>query len=538
MISFITNFLGGVGLLLLGMWLLTEGLRSAAGPNLRNNLHRWSGNNRQSLLRGFLLTAGVQSSSLISAATLGFVNAQLLSLERGIWIIYGSNVGTTLSAWIAALVGVRFNIDGFAFVWIGFGMLLRLWKSKAWAQGLGMAIAGLGCFFLALNTLKNGFSTPDINLVSLSFMRDSGFISMLIGFGAGVVFTVLMQSSTAVSILLLAAVSNQTVSLPFAAAGVIGANIGTTSTIVLASLGATANARRLAAVHVLFNVCSGIIALVLLSPFLWLTAQLASLVNGVTDAALSLALFNTLFNIFGVLIMWPMPRPIINWLQGRWQHLQHTDNYQRLEYLDQHSLVIPTVALKSFYLEIHRLGRDVLNAAHDVLKSAHPQQTKLQQLHQRIELIRHATNLLNQSPLSKDVSEKLPILLRALIHYQMLLEHLQTDLPSFNAQSIPAELNDIYQQINLYVAEIIRLGQQEITNQDLAKITVDWQSLLERYQLLKRKTLQITAEGNLSVASGDQLLRQLETLYIIADRTLRAGERLLATSDPINKAKP
>src|SRR5690606_13539323 len=126
MISTLVTFAGGLGLLLFGMTLMTDGLKLASGNALRNILALWTRTRLRGLFSGFLITAVVQSSSAVTLATIGFANAGLLTLDQAIWVIFGSNVGTTVTGWVVALVGFRFDIEAFALPMVALGALLRL----------------------------------------------------------------------------------------------------------------------------------------------------------------------------------------------------------------------------------------------------------------------------------------------------------------------------------------------------------------------------------------------------------------------------
>ncbi|MEQ8514773.1 MAG: Na/Pi symporter, partial [Chromatocurvus sp.] len=263
----IANFLGGIGLFLLGMRLMTDGLKVAAGGALRELLKAATGSRLRALLFGAGITALVQSSSAVIFATIGFVNAGLLSLGPAVNLIIGANLGTTLTSWIVALVGFKLDLKLFAMPMIAIGT--ALWLSGASRRGaLGGAIIGFGVFFLGLDVLKDAFSGLDQALDLAAFAGD-GILALLMFTGIGVLLTLLMQSSSAALAVTLTAAAQGVISLEAAAGIVVGANIGTTSTAVFSTIGATAAARRTAASHVVFNVIAGVLALLLLP---WLIA--------------------------------------------------------------------------------------------------------------------------------------------------------------------------------------------------------------------------------------------------------------------------
>ncbi|MDP1555915.1 MAG: Na/Pi symporter, partial [Hyphomonas sp.] len=152
------ELLGGVGLFLLGMNLLTDGLKLAAGDGLRAILRRWTGTPIRGLSAGAMLTGLVQSSSAVTVATIGFVNAGLLTLNQAVWVIFGANIGTTMTGWLVSLIGLKIDVGAMALPFIGIGMLGRLVTAhRPRASGIGQAVAGFGLFFLGIGILKDGF---------------------------------------------------------------------------------------------------------------------------------------------------------------------------------------------------------------------------------------------------------------------------------------------------------------------------------------------------------------------------------------------
>ena len=239
--ALIGGLAGGVGLFLLGMGLMTDGLRLAAGPALERILARSTQTRLRGLASGALVTVAVQSSSAVTVATIGFVNAGLLSLGQALWVLFGANVGTTMTGWLVALVGMKFKIDAFALPLIGIGMLLRLTGDGSRRGALGMALAGFGVLFLGIDLLKDTFSGVAADFTLPQWDGIAGVFAMVL---IGILMTVLMQASAAALVIAFSAAQSGLVSLEAAAAVVIGANVGTTVTALLAAIGATSKDRK------------------------------------------------------------------------------------------------------------------------------------------------------------------------------------------------------------------------------------------------------------------------------------------------------
>lgn len=354
--------LGGIGFLLLGMGMMTEGLKAAAGDSLRNILERSTQTRMRALITGFSLTAVVQSSSAVIMTTLGFTNAGMLGMRKAAWIVFGSNVGTTMTAWIVALIGLKIRVDIVALPLIGLGMLLHLFVRGGRWKHIGFAAAGFGILFFGLGTLRDAFDNI-AEVFPVEQIAAAGAWGILLGIVAGALLTLLIQSSSAaLAIILTAAVTG--VFTPLVGASlVIGANLGTTGTSLLASLGATANARRLAMVHVMEKVVTGVIALVLLWP-MWRLADYISDHAGGTVAT-ALALYHTLFNVLGVVLMWFLAERLFRWVE----HLikQPELSSEKPRYLDKTVLESPVMGVGALHSEQKRVFKQLLRRGRSIL---------------------------------------------------------------------------------------------------------------------------------------------------------------------------
>lgn len=298
----LTNLLGGVGLFLLGMILMTDGLKALAGDALRRVLDRFVRGPLSALSSGAAVTVLVQSSSATTLTTIGFVSAGLLTFPQAIGVLFGANLGTTSTGWIVSLLGLKLSIGAVALPLVGLGALARLLTRDRIAAA-GLALAGFGLIFVGIDTLQAGMQDLAARF-PLSGLRGQGVIGRLELVAIGFAMTVVMQSSSAAVATTLTALHSGAVDLTQAASLVIGQNVGTTVTAGLACIGASTAARRAAIAHILFNVLTGLVAFTLLAPFVRLAV---TLMGGFEPepGALTLAAFHTLFNLLGVAIMLP-----------------------------------------------------------------------------------------------------------------------------------------------------------------------------------------------------------------------------------------
>ncbi|MGX5913477.1 Na/Pi cotransporter family protein [Aliidiomarina sp. Khilg15.8] len=355
--------LGGLGFLLLGMGMMTDGLRSAAGDSLHGILERSTQTRLRALITGFSITALVQSSSAVIVATLGFTNAGMLRLRQAAWVVFGSNVGTTMTAWIVALIGLKIRIDVVALPLIGLGMLLKLFmRSERW-QHVGVALSGFGILFFGLGMLRDAFENI-ATIVPVAELAALGGWGIVLGVLAGAVLTSIIQSSSAALAIILTASVTGVFTPLLGASLVIGANLGTTSTTLLASIGATPNARRLALVHVSEKVFTGSIALLLLLPMWWLADFIADISGG--NISTALALYHTLFNVLGVALMFVFAERLLR-LVERWVKQPELTS-EKPRYLDDTVLEVPAMGVGAMHAELKRVFKQLLRRGREVLQ--------------------------------------------------------------------------------------------------------------------------------------------------------------------------
>jgi len=353
--SLIAGLVGGLGLFLLGMRLMTKGLRHAAGNALRNLLGKWTKTPLRGLASGFTITALVQSSSAITVAVIGFVNAGLMTMPQSVGVIFGSNIGTTVTGWIVAAVGVNVKVKALALPLIGVGALLRLTGGQTRRTPVGDALTGFGIFFLGIEILQSTFQDLG-TAVDLSAYNIGGVPGVLLFVAVGAVLTLLMQSSSAAMALILTAAMSGILTLESAAAAAIGTNIGTTSTALLSVLGATHNAIKVAVAHIIFNLVTGLVALVAIRPLLFAVTWLTGLLDG-GGTATAIAVFHTLFNILGVILFLPFTDRLVAFLD---RHIgREAAMLGRPRYIDDNVLRTPSLSMDALFMELGRVGEMV-----------------------------------------------------------------------------------------------------------------------------------------------------------------------------------
>ncbi|MCC5965564.1 MAG: Na/Pi cotransporter family protein [Natronohydrobacter sp.] len=347
----------GVALFLLGMLMLEDGFKALSGGLLERLLARMTGNFGKAISFGAVATSVSQSSSLVSVISISFLSAGLISLQAGLGIIFGANLGTTTGAWLIAGVGLKVDIAAYALPLLVLGVLLMFQKADG-AKGAGRVLVGIGLIFLGIAFIKDGFDAFSARF-DLTRLALAGIAGLLVYTAVGAFATVVMQSSHATMLLVIAALGAGQISYDNALAVAIGANVGTTVTALIGATTANFQGKRLALGHLVFNLVTGATALVLIVPLRVLVDWLAaSLGIAPDDAMLKLALFHTLFNLLGLGLMVPLRGRLLVWLERRIPAPAPAASQPR--YIVGDLGTFPVTILTALQKEVERLQRHVL----------------------------------------------------------------------------------------------------------------------------------------------------------------------------------
>ena len=293
--------MGGVGVFLIGMVVLTEGLRMLTGVRLTRFLAQTTKSPISGALTGTVTTAILQSSSATTVAAVGFVSAGLLTFPQALGIIFGANLGTTITGWMVALLGFKLKLGHALLPVIFVGIMLRIFSRPPWAQA-GYAMAGFGLIFVGIDILQQ--AAGEFDLINPELLPGDDLLGRLQLVGIGIVLTIITQSSSAGMAIALVAVNAGLIEFTQAAALVIGMDVGTTVTAAIATLGGNTSTRRTGFSHVIYNCLTATGAFMLLIPFpdLW-EYSTGSAVGD--NAEIALVAFHSCFNLLGVMIVLP-----------------------------------------------------------------------------------------------------------------------------------------------------------------------------------------------------------------------------------------
>jgi phosphate:Na+ symporter len=298
--SVVVKLLGGIGLFLLGIHHLTEGLKGLSGDSLRRMLQRFVSGRFSAVTSGVLLTLATQSSTATILAVIGFVGAGLVTLPQAIAVNMGATLGTTSTPWMVALLGLRLRITTAALPILGVGAFLWL-VARGKMRSLGAVLAGFGLIFTGIDFLQTGMTGISWNLDAWA---GTGFGAMWILAGIGLVMTVVMQSSSAAAATTLVALDAGSLTFEQGCAMIVGQSVGTAVTTGLAVIGGGIAVRRTALAHIVYSLVAGVLAMLFLRPLTgaaeWVGARLDD-----SHGVLALAAFSTIFKLAGIVAFYP-----------------------------------------------------------------------------------------------------------------------------------------------------------------------------------------------------------------------------------------
>lgn len=524
----IFTFIGGIGLFLLGMRLMTDGLKVAAGDTLRDILARGTATTPRGILAGMAITTAVQSSSAVIFATVGFVNAGLLTLFQAVGVIIGSNVGTTATSWLVAIVGFNVDLQALAMPAIAIGVILRVTGKGSRRASLGDALTGFGIFFLGLDVLKETFDGFGDGL-DLEEFAGHGILSLLAFMAIGITLTVIMNSSSAALAVTLTAAGSGLIPLNAAAAMVIGANVGTTSTALFAVIGASSNAKRAATAHVMFNAITGVIAFIALPALLWLVVFIASLLNLDPGPATFLAIFHTITKLLGMAIFWPLTPRVVRFLEKRF--ISPEEDHGKPKHIKESLASTPDLALEALNMELSRIGAMARSNAKDVLSAegSAPIERLAKERDSVDQLVLATGDFVNKvqtDGVPEKMADNFPLGVRISRYYSDIVEHVadiaktEGTLPPIDDEQLATEVAAFKQ----HAAQIIELSNTDGEHFDNKALKEAVKTFEHEYQQLKATLLRAGANDKLSVRQMVARLDELSAIRRVIDQIFKASK--------------
>jgi phosphate:Na+ symporter len=523
---------GGLALFLLAMRMMTNGLRLFGGEALRRTLGGWTRTPLRGVATGATVTGLVQSSSAVTVATIGFVNAGVLSLGQALGVVYGANVGTTVTSWLVSAVGVGVKVENAALPILALGTVLLLVSPRQRGRGLGEALAGFGLFFLGLALLRDGLSGLTVGLEPATLgLPDVWTVPAFLGIGFAA--TVVMQSSSATIALILTSAAAGAIGLEAAAAAVVGAGLGTTSTAAFAVIGATPNARRVALGHIAFNVVAGAVALLLLPLMLRLVAGIEHLLRLADVPTVTLAVFHTLYKLVGLALILPLTGRLTLWLSHRFRTA--AEDAARPRFLDASLVATPSLAVIVLRREMRRMREQTRAVVRYALTMSGPATARLNEQADAIqalgEVIAGFASRLREASLAESVAAELPLALRTqryLAEAARLAPRvagLATGARSLSS-SQAAELADALDAAERALAA--GRADPAVDHPEADRLAV----FEDAYQAAKTALLEAGVERRLPVPELDRLLSALSATRRMVEQFVKAGRYLDLGEDP------
>lgn len=561
----------GVAIFLFGMLMLEDGFKLFGGGALERILERATSSTPRAIAFGVVSTTLLQSSSLVSVIAISFLSAGLISLIGGVGIIFGANIGTTTGAWLVAGFGLKINIATYAMPMIALSIILVFQKSKS-LRGIGYALAGLGFLFLGIHYMKEGFDAFK-DQIDLTRFALTGLLGLFVYSLIGTTATVIMQSSHATMVLILTALAGGLISYENALALAIGANIGTTITAIISSLGANFQGKRLALAHLIFNMATAIVALVFLAPLRdsvdWISDNVGIAPD---DFAMKLAVFHTIFNALGVAMMLPFLARLIVFLER--QITEPVPDVSRPRYLNEAVDEFPQtleIALRKEVLHLNEnatklivhglnLHRDQLFATDDVAalvrQSRRPVELDIDEGYERhvktlYSAIVEFTTRAGDKRLAPEIADRVYAMRDVasdIVQAVKSVKHLRKNILRYTIrpQSVVTELYDgLRTEIARILVEIRKLGLADAEDrsalwldQERARIAEDARSTSRRVDALIRKgELSAVAATSFMNDSGyaynamRDLIKAARSYYIERDSAMAELESLLSLDE-------
>ena len=545
----------GVAIFLFGMLFLEDGFRAFTGGILENLLAKTTNKLWKAISFGVVSTTVMQSSSLVSVITISFLSSGLIGLAAGIGIIFGANLGTTTGAWLIAGFGLKVKISAYAMPMLVFGVVLVFQKSRN-LKGIGFVLAGLGLLFLGIHHMKEGFEAFRETIDLTQFAVD-GYPGLFLFAAIGIAATVIMQSSHATLVIIITALSVGQITYENALALAIGANVGTTVTAIIGSMSANYQGKRLAGAHLIFNLATGLIAIVFIWQIIWLVDWISANVGiSLDNYTLKLAVFHTVFNLIGIMVMAPFVGALVRFLERALP--TPASSIVEPQFLNESVTDFPETLLISvrnevFHLydnafriiahgiNVHRdtitsnvILEDELKLSKEVIKENVSEQytRSIKSLHSAIIDFTGTA----QIHLSSDFSSRLYDLRRAsqrIVQAVKDTQHLQKNIDRFGTSDNKAIRNE-YDNIRISVARILRLIEQLRSGDpdaDVFDLDDNKLSAKEGRNATLRSIDSMIRDGQITAEMATSLMNDLSySKSIISDLT-RAGKILLGESN-------
>ncbi|MDE7318067.1 MAG: Na/Pi symporter [Helicobacter sp.] len=546
----LTQILAGVAILLFGIMNLGNGFKSFSDGLLEKILQKSTSNTFKSIVFGTIATVIMQSSTLVSVISISFLSAGLITLAKGLAVVFGANLGNSAGSWL--IVGVSsVKISDFALPLIVVGMILTFLKSKA-AKGVGNIFIGLGFFFLGVSFIKEGFEAMG-DTINFDDYKADGYMGVLIYVGVGALLTGIVQSSHATLAMILIAFSTGEITYDNALAATLGTSVGGVVTALVASLSSNIEGKKLAVGNCVFNFSIAIIVIAMFFPFVEMVNFIASIVGiPESNAALRVALFHTMFNLFGVVLITPFIPLIVKFLDKIIQSHQDKDR-SAPRFINPEIVAYPEVAIEAIEKEVihlydnafaiisHTIGfkrEDIRSKENfeDIIKRPwYKGEVDIDYLYQK-KIKALFDSIINFStetqPHTRDHEQRERIFTlmtasRSILEAIKILKLAQKNLKS-HALSPNHNLSEVYNEMRIGLGMLLRSGEElkEMSEENVALIVQQLSNAKsmfeERDKEMLRKVEGLISEKKITVSNGTSILNDSSFMDSIIKEVITA----------------
>ena len=558
------TIIAGIAIFIIGMHYMENGFKLFSGGALETLLQKFTGTAPRAIGAGFLATAVVQSSSLVSVIVISFLSAELIGLTQAVGIVFGSNIGTTTTAWLVSSLGLKIKIAQYALPMLIFGVVMQFSRHTTY-KGFGNVLIGLGFIFLGIAYMKGGFETLKDGL-DLAEYAMQGYLGVFVYILFGAVATIIIQSSSATMAIIITALATGQIDYINALSLAIGANIGTTVTAALGALASNKNGKRLAVAHFIFNAITALIAVIFIYQLKELVDLLAALFSiSETNDAMKLALFHTIFNVIGVLVVFPFTKKLVRFLQTLFNPKEKGRG--RAKYLTSEVMELPStviVALRKETIHLYDKSLEAIVHAMNLHRSEIFSDTEINQVVTQSvarikididktyqnelkslygEIIHYAS--LTQNNMDQEGNNKiyeLKLTARDIIEMVKDVRELQKNLNHYSKSNNNFIINE-YNELRSQLITVLRSIQQirdyeedEVDEEDiLTQIEVQKEKAVDNEKLLNQNIDALIRENKISSTMASSLINDVGFTFSICRKLLKAATILWVKEEEIRQ---
>jgi phosphate:Na+ symporter len=516
----IVTLLGGLGIFLVGLIIMTKSLQSVAGDTLRNIMLRFTKSPYSGALSGAFMTTMLQSSSATTVTAVGFVGAGIITFSQSLGIIFGANIGSTFTGWIVALFGFKFSLGTAVLPFIFLGAILKLFAKNNVAS-IGFALAGFGLIFVGIDTMQEAVKGFE-NIITPEILPSDSIMGRLLLIVIGIAVTMLTQASSAGIAVTLTLLYGGAVNFEQAAALVIGMDVGTTVTAAMATIGGNINARRTGFSHVIYNFMSALFAFIFITPYIGIWEYIEP--NAIREnGEIALVAFHTSFNIISVLIILPFTDIFAKFIK---KIIKEKENIF-IKNLDEELLQDPRMALNMLLQSIMKEYQVILghiSAVFDdnskyVRMDIQEIQTILDETHKFADKIHiHYKDDPNW--------DYLVAIIHIIDHLQRLHERCEEEEDRAVCAKHIGQLQDIIKYLDIIIIETISVQETNKWN-DVVKSSEELTKKIEQIkQSFREEIAHQIASGDLDVPDCSDRLEAIRWLYRVSIHIFRINHYL------------